>query len=367
MMWVTYFKHYLTDVFPRFLNEKPWNYKNDLCIVGARDLTAASGDKTYLEYVRPYADHLLAEDGSIRNFPAGEHNIDKVSFAKSLRIYRDLTGDDRFEKALGKCESTLFDYPRTETGNFWHKDIYPNQVWLDGLYMGLPVYAAYSVEHKADKLEDILGQFRTAHSLLYNPALGLYMHANDCSRRMDWANPVTGQSPTVWLRAEGWFLMALVDVYEIIKEQTPAAKELCEFLSNALLGLLPYQQAETKMFLQIPNLPDEPLNYPETSGSAMVAYALMKGARLGMIPVSCWHLGEEILTGIEKTYLRKDGENYYLYGTCASAGLGPGPDHRTDRDGTIRYYLSEKQMVDNQHGAAACMMAFSEYLYGAPN
>ena len=185
---------------------------------------------------------------------------------------------------------------------------------------------------------------------------------NDCSRKMEWADPITGQSPVVWLRAEGWFLMALADTYEIAKDRTPRAGELCPLLKNALDRLLPYQVADTGMFLQVVDRADLTGNYSETSGSAMVAYALMKGARLGMLPPEYGEKGSRVLDGIRDTYLKKGEQGWELHGICASAGLGPGPDNRTDRTGTPEYYLSEKQMVDNQHGAAACMMAVSEQL-----
>lgn len=361
-MWLEYFEAYLDRVFPRFLNEKPWNYKDDLCMVGAWDLHLATGDARWLEPVRRNAGFLMSGDGTVANWAAGEHNIDKVSFGKSMRILRDLTGEACWAEAVQRAYHILDDYPRTETGNFWHKDIYPDQVWLDGLYMGMPFYAACLAENGEDRWDDILDQFASAHKLLWDETLGLYRHANDCSRKMEWADPITGQSPAVWLRAEGWFLMALADTYEIAREHTPRAQELCRLLKNALDRLMPYQVAQTKMFLQVVDHADLAGNYSETSGSAMVAYALMKGARLGMLPAEYGEQGSEILDGIRDTYLKKTASGWELHGICASAGLGPGPDHRTDRTGTPDYYLSEKQMVDNQHGAAACMMAVSEQL-----
>ena len=268
----------------------------------------------------------------------------------------------RWAEGVERAYRILADYPRTVTGNFWHKDIYPDQVWLDGLYMGMPFYAACLTENGEDNWDDILDQFTSAHKLLWDEQLGLYRHANDCSRKMEWADPVTGQSPVVWLRAEGWFLMALADTYEIAKDRTPRAGELCPLLKNALDRLLPYQVADTGMFLQVVDRADLTGNYSETSGSAMVAYALMKGARLGMLPPEYGEKGSRVLDGIRDTYLKKGEQGWELHGICASAGLGPGPDNRTDRTGTPEYYLSEKQMVDNQHGAAACMMAVSEQL-----
>lgn len=361
-MWKTYFKQYLDKKFPLFLQDKPWNYKDDLCVIGAWDLYAVTGDKAWTTPVLENAPYLMRDDGSVVNWQNAESNIDKVSFGKSLRILRDLTGDKRYAAAVDKAYEMLISYPRTNTGNFWHKDIYPHQVWLDGLYMGQPFYAACLAENGENKWDDILDQFANAHKLLWNSGLGLYMHANDCSRQAEWADPVTGLSPAVWLRAEGWFLMALADTYEIAKDHTPRAAELIPLLKNALDGILPYQVPDTKMFLQVVDRKDLEGNYSETSGSAMVAYALMKGARLGMLSAEYGDRGSEILDGIRDTYLKESGSGYELHGICASAGLGPGPDNRTDRTGTPAYYLSEKQMVDNQHGAAACMMAYSEQL-----
>ena len=361
-MWLTYFKQYLNETFPRFLTEKPWNYKDDLCVVGAEDLAKATGDEAWTQPVLENAACLMRPDGSVVNWAEGEHNLDKVSFGKSLRILRDLTGDARYAAAVERACHMLDDYPRTVTGNFWHKDIYPHQVWLDGLYMGMPFYARCLAESGEDRWDDILNQFQSAHKLLWNERLGLYMHANDCSRKAEWADPVTGQSPTVWLRAEGWFLMALVDTYEIAQEHSPRASELIPLLRNALDGILQYQVPKTKMFLQVVDRADLSGNYSETSGSAMVAYALMKGARLGMLPAPYGERGSEILDAIRDTYLINENGEYHLYGICASAGLGPGPDNRSDRDGTPAYYLSEKQMTDNQHGTGACMMAVSEQL-----
>lgn len=361
-MWLTYFKQFFVRDYPCFLGEKPWNYKDDLCVVGADDLAKATSDESWYKPVLENEDRLIRPDGSVVNWQAGEHNLDKVSFGKSLRILRDLTGDARYGAAVQQAYHMLDDYPRTVTGNFWHKDIYPNQVWLDGLYMGMPFYAACLAENGKDRWDDILDQFQSAHRLLWDERLGLYRHANDCSREAEWADPVTGRSPAVWLRAEGWYLMALTDTFELARDHTSRACELIPLLKNALNGILPYQVPETKMFLQVVDRSDLEGNYSETSGSAMVAYALMKGTRLGILPASYGERGSDILDGIRDTYLKNEDGSSHLYGICASAGLGPGPDHRNDRDGTPAYYLSEKQMTDNQHGAAACMMAVSEQL-----
>ena len=165
-MWLEYFEQYLDRVFPRFLNEKPWNYKDDLCMVGAEDLYCATGSESWREPVRRNASFLMDDTGRVANWVPGEHNIDKVSFGKSMRILRDVTGEARWAEGVERAYRILADYPRTVTGNFWHKDIYPDQVWLDGLYMGMPFYAACLAENGEDRWDDILDQFASAHKLL---------------------------------------------------------------------------------------------------------------------------------------------------------------------------------------------------------
>ena len=323
-MWLEYFEQYLDRVFPRFLSEKPWNYKDDLCMVGAEDLYCATGSESWREPVRRNASFLMDDAGRVANWVPGEHNIDKVSFGKSMRILRDVTGEARWAEGVERAYRILADYPRTVTGNFWHKDIYPDQVWLDGLYMGMPFYAACLTENGEDNWDDILDQFTSAHKLLWDEQLGLYRHANDCSRKMEWADPVTGQSPVVWLRAEGWFLMALADTYEIAKDRTPRAGELCPLLKNALDRLLPYQVADTGMFLQVVDRADLTGNYSETSGSAMVAYALMKGARLGMLPPEYGEKGSRVLDGIRDGSLQYDFVEFMACpGGCINGGGQP--------------------------------------------
>lgn len=363
-MWLEYFAQYLENAFPKFLKEKVWNYKDDLCVIGAADLADATGNPEWNRYITENAHWLMAEDGTVSNWKEGENNIDKVSFGKSLRILRDLTGDARYGKAVEKAYDFLKQYPRTESGNFWHKDIYPNQVWLDGLYMAMPFYAKTLTENGEDRWDDIVDQFQSAHCLLWDESLGLYVHGCDVSRLADWADPETGRSRCVWSRAEGWFLMALIDVYELAVDYTPRAEELGEMLIRAVQGLRPYQDLKTGMIYQVVEQKEYPGNYLETSGSAMIAYALMKGARLGVLDRALGEEGSRILEGIRDTYLKKEEDGFHLHGICASAGLGKGPDphNRQDRDGTARYYVSEAQMTDNQHGTGACMMAVSEQL-----
>ncbi len=348
-----YFKGYLNRGIVGGAPHKGWNYKDDIMMVGAYDLFCASGDFSYRDEIIRLTDGLLPPDGKLK-----EHNLDFVSAGKTDIILGKLTGEVRYQKRLLDKQESLKTHPRTRNGNFWHKQIYPYQVWLDGLYMAMPIYLQDSSNE-----EDAVRQFENVRKYLFDDKLQLYFHGWDESRAEEWADPETGLSPCVWLRAEGWYLMALCDCYELMGKQEHK-DFLAQLLKEAVDGILPYQDKKTRMFYQLADLVTMPGNYPEVSGSAMVAYALMKGQRLGMLPDGAYEKGAEVLEGIADTYLKEYDGRLVLEGICASAGLGAGPDHRTDRDGSPEYYLSEKQIPDNQHGTAACMMAYSEYLLG---
>ena len=348
-----YFSEYLSRGIAGGTPRGAWNYKDDLIVLGAYDLFCATGDLFYRDAIFRVTEGLLPGDDAS---PA--YNLDEISAAKTDVTFGQLTGQERFRKRLLRKLETLRSYPRTASGNFWHKDIYPGQVWLDGLYMAMPVY----LQDPANA-DDVLRQFESVHRILYSEKTHLYFHAWDENREQEWADPKTGLSPCVWLRAEGWLLMALADCYALMPRPEQSAR-LAQLLQEALDGLMPYQDPKTGMFLQLVDRPDLPGNYPETSGSAMVAYALMKGSRLGMLRLGSFQRGAGILRGIADTQLIVKDDRLVLDGICGSAGLGAGPDNRADRDGSPEYYLGEEVSPDNQHGVGACMMAYSEFLFG---
>lgn len=363
MKWKTYFERYIQKEFPSFLKGAPWNYKDDLCIIGANDLWEETQNTCYLDAMRHAAPYLLNGEDEICNYTPGEYNIDKISFGKSLLLLYKHTAEERYKNAAIQLYDELQTYPRTHSGVYVHKaKYYPNQVWLDGLYMAQPFRAWCEVLLGSLRFDDIIQQFEVVREKLFVPETQLYIHAWDESGLVAWADKQTKRSPSYWLRAQGWHLMALVDVYEYAKAHTEKAQVLAKLLKEAVEGLMPYLDKQSGMFLQLTNRADLPHNYPETSGSAMVAYSLMKGARLKMIDAQYAVKGKALLEAIRLRYLREEAGELHLYGICASAGLGDGPEGQTRRDGSAAYYLSEAQMVDNQHGAAACMMAYAEGL-----
>lgn len=346
-----FLQHYLTAGLPT----GRWNYTDDILAVGAYGLWRATGSDAYRQGILRLTEQRLPRPAQKEEIP---HNLDAISAAKTYRILAELTGQECFRRWEEFCRQRLEDHPRTASGNFWHKDIYPYQVWLDGLYMAMPIYM-----RREDRQEDALAQFRVVRQKLYDSRTKLYRHAWDERRQQEWADPATGQSPNVWLRAMGWYLMALTDCFPLTV--SPAGRQyLAGLLREAADGLLPYRDPGSGMFLQLVDLAGEEGNYPETSGTAMAAYALMKGSRLGMLPPEYQRTGGELLACTVGRQLFVENGADSLHGICASAGLGPGPDNRPDRDGTVRYYLSERIGLNNPHGVAAVMMAAGEYILG---
>ena len=252
--------------------------------------------------------------------------------------------------------------PRCESGNFWHKDIYPNQVWLDGMYMGQPFYMEYETRFNDRKnYDDIFSQFKFVIENMKNPLNGLYYHAIDTSKQMFWCDKVTGLSQNIWLRAIGWYSMALLDTLDKVDNSDHKYDKECRMLQDAYVDLMNAMiryQDESGMWYQVVNFGGMERNYLETSGSSIMAYSLLKGVRLGFLPESYRVYGEKAIDGICKRYLKeKDGE-MSLGGICLVAGLG-GKDNRP---GTYDYYMSEPVVEDDAKGVGPFLLAYTELL-----
>ncbi len=214
-----------------------------------------------------------------------QYNIDSINSGKALFFALEETGEERYRKAIEFATCSGFrEHPRCQCGNFWHKQLYPNQIWLDGLYMAQPFYMAY--EAKFDGMAhvaDITRQFQNVRKYLYNPEKGLNYHAYDEARVQFWADKETGCSKNFWLRSTGWYLMALVDCIALCSEQLyEHYRALVDIFRESIRGVLPYR-AEDGLFYQVIDHPEAEGNYTETSGSAMIAYSLLKGVRIGVL------------------------------------------------------------------------------------
>lgn len=321
----------------------------------------ATGEPLYQTVASLFAQRYVDRAGRIAGYDPGEQNLDMICSGRALLCLWRATNELRFWNGASALWHDLQCQPRCRCGNFWHKGIYPYQIWLDGLYMAQPFLAeSISVFSPAAGYDDTLRQFLNVRRFLFDPDKKLYHHGFDESLRVFWADPKTGCSPGFWLRGMAWFAMALVDCYEAM--DCPAADKqlLCKLLREMLKGLQPYSDAATGLYYQVVDQPGLPGNYLETSGNAMLSYALQKGGRLGMLPASAMLAGRHMLQQLTALRLVERRGRLVLEGSCTTAGLGPQSDRR--RDGTPAYYLSEPVGEDNIHGAAALLLACGEYV-----
>ena len=342
-------------------DDKPlWNYEAGVTLLGAQWLYEVTGDEFYKDRIVEFMDHHILEDGTIKYLDVNELNLDKINSGKILFFLYEQTGEERYKKALEVLIDMLHRHPRTSTGNFWHKTIYPYQIWLDGLYMGLPLYLEYETKfNNNENCNDVYSQMENVRRLLYSDKDHLYYHAYDEKKVMIWADKETGLSHNFWLRSIGWHLMALIDLYEISSEEVfEQHKQYAVWFKEALKGVLEYQDPESGLFYQLIALPDVEGNYIETSGSAMVAYSILQGCRLGVLQEEKYRpMGEKMLNDLlDQKLVCVDGV-WHLKDICEVAGLGP----KDERDGSVEYYLSEPIVSDEVKGVGATMMAYAEY------
>lgn len=346
----------------KVLSKEPnkWNYIDGCMITAVLSLYEMTGNEKYFTFAKEFVDYYVKEDGSIATYDPEEFNLDNVNTARNLFYLYDKTGDEKYRKAIELVRGQLERMPRTKEGNFWHKNIYPYQVWLDGMYMAQPFYMQYEMTFNDLKgCKDSIKQFENVERLMKDSKTGLYYHGYDESREMYWADKETGCSPNFWLRAMGWFAVSLVETASVMDEMMyDEYRYLQRVLENLVEALIPYQD-ESGMFWQLVDRGGEEGNYLETSGTALISYAILKAIRLGYIPDKYEEMGQRALEGIIDKYLviNEDGV-LNLGGICLVAGLG-GANHR---DGSTAYYYSEPVVENEAKGVAPFVLAYTEIL-----
>ena len=338
-----------------------WNYIDGCMILALLEIYQTTGEEKYYEFANAFIDHRVREDGSISGYSVDEYNLDNVNAGKTLFALYDINGKEKYRRAIDLIYSQVQTQPRTAEGNFWHKKIYPNQVWLDGMYMAQPFYMEYETRFNGKKnYEDIFGQFHNVIEHMLDPETGLYYHGYDASRTVFWCDKETGLSQNFWLRALGWYSMALLDTLdkcEVCRE----CEEEYEYLKQAFVDLTDSMlklQDESGLWYQLPALGGKEPNYLETSGSAIMAYSLLKGVRLGFLPEDYRVYGLKAFRGICNAYLKEKNGQLSLGGICLVAGLGPADNPR--RDGSFAYYMSEPVVEDDAKGVGPLLLAYTE-------
>ncbi len=341
--------------------KKPhWNYIDGCMMTSLLELYSFTKNEKYFNFVKNYVDHFVKEDGTIETYNRAKHTLDDICESRVLFDLYKLTGDEKYKKAIEYTYEHIKDQPRTYEGSFWHKDIYPNQVWLDGLFMANVFYMRYETEMNGCKnYSDIKKQFSLVREHMFNPEKHLYYHGYDASKSAFWADKETGLSKNFWLRANGWFIIALVDILGYMNEGVYEDYDFYKkLLKEAVDGLLIYQDKESKMFYQVVDQGNREGNYLETSGSSMIAFAILKGVRLHVLPDKYEQIGLDIFNGVCNKYVSEKNGDLNVGGICLVAGLGP--EDNTRRDGTYEYYISEPVVENDAKGIGPLILAYTE-------
>ncbi|MCD8040856.1 MAG: glycoside hydrolase family 88 protein [Clostridia bacterium] len=340
--------------------KKPgWNYIDGCMMTSLYTIYKQTGNKKYLDFIDKFVDYYVFEDGSIRGYDLETYNLDNLNEGRVLfDLYKE-TGKEKYKKAIELLHKQVEGQPRTGTGNFWHKLIYPNQVWLDGLYMAQVFYTRYETEVNGGKnYADIVAQFKSVYDHMYDKEKKLYYHGWDYSKTAFWADKETGLSKSFWLRSVGWYTVGLVDAISYFEGADGLKAQLIAIFKDTIEGLEQYIDKDKHMFYQVVDQGGREGNYVETSGSAMIAYAMMKGARLGFVDKHFAAVGESVFNGICMEYLTETDGKLNLGGICLVAGLGPENNRR--RNGTFEYYISEPVVENDAKGTGPFVMAYTE-------
>ena len=336
-----------------------WDYCHGLELQAMLDVYDTYGDKKIFDYALAYADTMIHNDGSIETYKLHEYNIDRLNSGKFLfRIYEQ-TKDEKYKKAIDLLRSQLNTHPRNEDGGFWHKKVYPNQMWLDGIYMGAPFYAEYAFRNnRVQDYQDIVHQFITVARHTYDPKNGLYRHACDVSRKERWADPVTGQSQHSWGRAMGWYAMAFVDALDFIPKHEAGRDSMLVILNNIAAQVKRIQDPKTGLWYQVLDKSGEKGNYLESSCSTMFVYALFKAVRKGYIDKSYLKVALKGYQGILDNFIEVDKDGVVtITKACAVAGLG-GKNYRM---GDYTYYINETIRSNDPKAVGPFIMASLEW------
>lgn len=362
-----------------------WNYIDGVLFKGLIALYEETNDSKYIDFVEEYVDYFVDDiDGNISTYKTSPTLLELDSVCESNVLYDlyDYTGELKYLNAIEYTYKFLKKQPRTtSTGSFWHKYIYTEQIWLDGLYMAMPFYTSYANLHPEGTqtisvagnsvsktyYQDIYDQYHAARELMFDESANLYYHGYDdlynTENKIFWSDSETGCSENFWLRAMGWYIVSLVEVLENYPSEGSYASYytyLKNLLSEAITGILEYKDSASNMFYQVIDKGTLEGNYLESSGSVLISYAILKAARLNLISASYLAVGKDIFDGVCDRYLTSVNGNINLGGICKSAGLGPAS--KPTRDGSFEYYISEPIVENDGKGFGPFIMAYSEVL-----
>jgi unsaturated rhamnogalacturonyl hydrolase len=335
-----------------------WGYEEGVLLDGMAAEWHSTADGADFKYIKGAVDKYVTDDGIITGYRADGHTLDDIELGRAVLLVYRVTQQAKYYKAAKFLHDQLELQPRTPSGGYWHKQIYPNQMWLDGAYMAGPFRAAYAATFQEPKdFDDIAKQLLLMDAKMRDPKTGLMKHGWDESKEMAWADKATGLSPEVWARAMGWYAMALVDVLDWFPKGHPQRAALVAALNRTDAAVVKYQDAKTGLWWQVMDKGDRPGNYLEASASCMFVYSLAKGVRMGYLPQTYEANAKRGWEGIQKQFVTTGADGLMaLSGTVKVGGLGGTPY----RSGSYEYYVGEKTGMNDSKGIGAFLLAGSE-------
>ncbi len=344
-------------------NKTPkWGYTNGLVLCAASRVFEQTKNQKIYDYVYRYADEMVDDSGNIKTYTLSNQNLDMIKSGDVLLYLYPKTKEDRFLKAIDTLNKQMESQPKTSDGGYWHKKVYPHQMWLDGLYMAEPFHVAFAKEYikdqaKATKIyDDVVLQFDLIQKHSRDSKSGLLYHGWDESKSQKWANPATGTSPHFWSRGMGWYGMAIVDVLDFLPENHPGRKRLITYLNQYAEAITKVQDG-TGLWYQVLDQGNRKGNYLEATGSAMFTYTLAKGVRKGYLPKKYQKVAEKGFSGMINNLITVEENGIVNINKCCSvAGLGG----KIYRDGSYDYYINEPIRSNDPKGTGAFIIASLE-------
>ncbi len=335
-----------------------WHYEHGLLLQSIEQVWRVTGAVKYWHFIQDTIDLFIDAQGSIRTYQLEEYNLDQINPGKMLFPLWHSTGDRRYAAALHLLRKQLVNQPRTSSGGFWHKQIYPYQMWLDGIYMASPFYAEYAMAfNEPSGFDDVVHQITLLKEHARDSQTGLLYHAWDESKQQRWANPVTGCSPHFWGRAMGWYAMALVDVLDHLPREHAARSSVIVILNRVVDAVAKVQDRSTGLWYQVLDQGTRAGNYLEASASCMFVYAIAKAVRKAYVPIEQLAIAQRGYQGIISQLVSIDDRGEVnLGGVCSVAGLGGDPY----RDGSYEYYIKEPVMTNDLKGVGPFILAAVE-------
>ena len=337
---------------------RKWAYEWGVLLKSIVQIWLRTHDRRYFDYIKRNIDAYVTPEGGIETYRLEEYNLDQINTGKLLFRLHDETGDERYKQAACLLREQLRTHPRTSEGGFWHKQIYPHQMWLDGIYMAGPFYVEFAKTFgEPEGFDDVAHQIILVESHTRDPQTGLLYHGWDESRNQRWANPETGCSPNFWGRAMGWYAMAIPDVLDHLPKDHPKREKIIAIFAHAIEAIAAVQDRSTGLWYQVLDQGDKEGNYLEASASCMFVYAMVKGVRKGYIAREYLEVAERGYAGILGHFVQVDDQDRVnLNQICSVAGLGGKPY----RDGSFEYYISEKVVTNDNKGVGPFVLASVE-------